>query len=77
MAVGPVEYLVIAFPGSRFTGAVAPALADAVTSGAVRILDLTFVRRGEGGELAHLELQDLDPGSSRRSSRWALSRPDC
>ncbi|MEU5286179.1 DUF6325 family protein [Streptomyces sp. NPDC020755] len=61
MAVGPVEYLVIAFPGSRFTGAVAPALADAVSSGAVRTGDLAFVRRAQGGALAPVELRELDP----------------
>ncbi|NEE56140.1 SHOCT domain-containing protein, partial [Streptomyces sp. SID8455] len=45
MAVGPVEHLVIAFPGSGFTGSVVPVLADAVASGAVRARDLAFVRR--------------------------------
>ncbi|MGW4838076.1 DUF6325 family protein [Streptomyces globisporus] len=61
MAVGPVEYLVIAFPGGRFTGAVAPALADAVSSGAVRAGDLAFVRRTEGGAPAPVDLRELDP----------------
>ncbi|MFD5204156.1 DUF6325 family protein [Streptomyces sp. NPDC058375] len=61
MAVGPVEYLVIAFPGSRFTGSFAPALADAVASGAVRPGDLVFVRRAEGAPLTSVELRELDP----------------
>ncbi|MEW1688681.1 MULTISPECIES: DUF6325 family protein [unclassified Streptomyces] len=57
-----MEYLVVAFPGSRFTGAIAPALADAVASKAVRILDLTFVYRAEDGTIEIVELEDLDPG---------------
>ncbi|MEW2069676.1 DUF6325 family protein [Streptomyces sp. NPDC007346] len=61
MAVGPVEHLVIAFPGSGFTGAVVPVLADAVASGAVRTGDLAFVRRAEGGPLTPVELGELDP----------------
>ncbi|WLQ44862.1 DUF6325 family protein [Streptomyces laculatispora] len=61
MAVGPVEYLVVAFPGSRFTGAIAPALADAVASKAVRIIDLAFVYRADDGTLETVELDDLDP----------------
>ncbi|MET7646985.1 DUF6325 family protein [Streptomyces sp. NPDC005426] len=61
MAVGPVEYLVVAFPGSRFTGAIAPALAEAVASKAVRILDLTFVHRAEDGAIETIELDELDP----------------
>ncbi|THA76119.1 hypothetical protein E6R60_13755 [Streptomyces sp. A0642] len=56
-----MEYLVVAFPGSRFTGAIAPALAEAVASKAVRILDLTFVYRTEDGALETVELEDLDP----------------
>ncbi|MFF1835453.1 DUF6325 family protein [Streptomyces sp. NPDC058231] len=56
-----MEYLVVAFPGSHFTGAIAPALADAVASKAVRILDLTFVYRAEDGTLELVELEDLDP----------------
>ncbi|MFI6858497.1 DUF6325 family protein [Streptomyces sp. NPDC050421] len=61
MAVGPVEYLVVAFPGSRFTGAIAPALAEAVASKAVRIIDLTFVHRAEDGAIEIIELDELDP----------------
>lgn len=61
VAVGPVEYLVVAFPGSRFTGAIAPALAEAVVSKAVRIIDLTFVQRDEDGAIEIVELDDLDP----------------
>ncbi|MFJ4827936.1 DUF6325 family protein [Streptomyces bacillaris] len=61
MAVGPVEHLVIAFPGSGFTGTVLPVLADAVASGAVRPADLAFVRRAEGGALTSVELRELDP----------------
>ncbi|WP_411082891.1 DUF6325 family protein [Streptomyces sp. cmx-18-6] len=61
MAVGPVEYLVIAFPGSRFAEAIAPVLADAVASGAVRARDLAFVRRAEDGTPTRAELRELDP----------------
>ncbi len=61
VAVGPVEHLVIAFPGSGFTGTVLPVLADAVASGAVRPADLAFVRRAEGGAPAPVGLRELDP----------------
>ncbi|GGU70777.1 DUF6325 family protein [Streptomyces bacillaris] len=61
MAVGPVEHLVIAFPGSGFTGTVVPVLADAVASGAVRPADLAFVRRADGGAPTPVELRELDP----------------
>ena len=31
--IGPVEYLIVAFPGNRFRGEIAPALADLVEEG--------------------------------------------
>lgn len=64
MAVGPVEYLVIAFPGSSFTGSIAPALAGAVSSGAVRAADLAFVHRPGEGAPVQVELRALDAGGA-------------
>ncbi|MFD6276436.1 DUF6325 family protein [Streptomyces sp. NPDC060209] len=62
MAVGPVEYLVVTFPGGRFADAIAPVLADAVASEAVRILDLAFARRAAGGSaVERVELREMDP----------------
>ena len=61
MAVGPVEYLVVAFPGSTFNGAIVPELKKLVDGGIVRILDLTFVKRDEDGAVRLLELDTLGP----------------
>ena len=59
--VGPVQYMVVAFPGNKFRGEIAPALLELVESGMVRIIDLTFVGKDEGGEVLTFELADLDP----------------
>ena len=40
MTTGPVEYIVVAFPGNEFTGKIAPELIALVDSGTVKILDL-------------------------------------
>ena len=61
MAIGPVEYVIIKFPGNQFKGEIVPALADLVESGTVRILDLVFVMKDEDGNIASLEYEDL-PG---------------
>ncbi len=45
MQLGPVEYVVIAFPGSQFTGEIAPALADLIDAGTIRVIDLAFVSK--------------------------------
>ena len=60
MQLGPVEYAVIAFPGSRFTGEIAPALADLVEAGTIRIIDLAFVMKDADGAVVTAELGDLD-----------------
>lgn len=59
--IGPVQYLIVAFPGNKFRGEIAPALAGLVESGMVRIIDLTFVGKDEAGEVTAFELSDLDP----------------
>ena len=59
--IGPVEYLIVAFPGNRFTGEIAPALADLVDAGTIRIIDIAFVTKDEDGAIAAFELTELDP----------------
>ena len=59
--IGPVDYAVIAFPGNQFKGEIAPALADLVEAGTVRIIDVAFVGKDETGEIFTLELTQLDP----------------
>jgi hypothetical protein len=59
--IGPVDYLIVAFPGNRFQGEIAPALADLVDAGTIRIIDLAFVSKDENGDIGAFELTDLDP----------------
>jgi hypothetical protein len=57
---GPIDYLVVEFPGNRMTGEGFPLLVDLVDSGIIRILDLVFVTRGADGSIAAVEIADLD-----------------
>jgi Family of unknown function (DUF6325) len=59
--IGPVDYAVIGFPGNRFTGAIAPALADLVESGTIRLIDAAFVSKEEDGEVLAFEFTELAP----------------
>jgi Family of unknown function (DUF6325) len=59
-ALGPVELAVIGFPGSQFSGEIAPAVADLVASGTVSILDLLFITRDDDGTVAGFELTEVD-----------------
>lgn len=58
--LGPVDWLVLEFPGSRFTGEIAPILDGLVESGTIRVLDLVLVRKEDDGSLDFFELSDVD-----------------
>ena len=57
---GPIDYLVVEFPGNRMNGKAFPLLVDLVDRGLIRILDLVFVRKELDGSVAGLELSDVD-----------------
>jgi len=59
--IGPVDFAIIAFPGSQFTGEIAPALAELVDAGTVRIIDTVFVQKTLDGDVIGAELTELDP----------------
>jgi hypothetical protein len=59
--IGPVDYAIIAFPGNKFRGEIAPALAELVENETIRIIDVTFVGKNADGEAVAMELTELDP----------------
>ena len=58
--MGPIDYLVVEFPGSRMTGEGLPLLVDLVDAGIIRILDLVFVERKLDGSVSALEIADFN-----------------
>lgn len=60
MDLGPVDCLVVVFPGNRFGGEIVPALTDLLARDLVRILDVTFVHKGADGTVTRLEIDGLD-----------------
>lgn len=58
--IGPVHYMIVAFPGNQFRGEIAPALSELVESNTIRIIDLTFVTKDADGNVAGSELSELD-----------------
>ncbi len=57
--MGPVEYLVVEFPGSQFSGEIVPALIELVETETIRIIDLLFIKKDEDGNIASFELSAL------------------
>lgn len=58
--MGPIDYIVVEFPGNRMTGEGLPILVDLVDRGLIRILDLLFVRKDADGSVAGMEIADFD-----------------
>jgi Family of unknown function (DUF6325) len=59
--IGPVDYLIVGFPGNRFTGDIAPAIGELVDAGTIRIIDIAFVGKDEDGNAVAMEVTELDP----------------
>ena len=58
--MGPIDYLVVEFPGSRMTGEGLPLLVDLVDRGIIRILDFVFVKKELDGSMTGMAITDLD-----------------
>jgi hypothetical protein len=58
--LGPVDYIVVEFPGSKFNGEIAPALMDLIDKNIVRVLDLVILTKEADGSIDAIEISDLD-----------------
>jgi hypothetical protein len=60
VAIGPVEYLILGFPGNQFKGEIVPALSKLIENETVRIIDLVFILKDPDGNIATFEFDQLD-----------------
>jgi hypothetical protein len=58
--MGPIDYVVIEFPGNKMTGEGLPILVDLVDRGIIRLIDLVFFTKGDDGSVAVVEIADFD-----------------
>jgi hypothetical protein len=58
--MGPIDYIVVEFPGNRMTGEGMPLLVDLVERGIIRVLDLVFVLKDLDGSTRGMAIADLD-----------------
>jgi hypothetical protein len=57
--MGPIDYIIVEWPGRQPSGEAIPYLIDLVDRGLVRILDLAFITKGEDGSVTGLEISEL------------------
>jgi Family of unknown function (DUF6325) len=62
--MGPIDYMIVEFPGSRMSGEGLPLLVDLVNRGIIRILDLVFIRKLPDGAIVRLELNAPTDGQA-------------
>src|ERR1700761_473905 len=54
--MGPIDYIVVEWPGLHPNGEVAPHLIDLVDRGLIRVLDLVFLAKDEDGTVRGIEV---------------------
>lgn len=57
--MGPIDYVVIEWPGRQPTGEAAPIIVDLVERGIIRVLDVAFMTKAEDGTVAGVELAEV------------------
>lgn len=57
--MGPIDYVLIEWPGQQPSGEAAPLLVDLVDRGIIRMLDFAFITKDEGGEVAGVEISEV------------------
>ena len=57
--MGPIDYVLVEWPGRQPNGEVAPHLVELVDRGLIRILDLAFIAKDEDGSVVGMEIADL------------------
>ncbi|HEY9293533.1 MAG TPA: DUF6325 family protein [Microlunatus sp.] len=58
---GPIDVVVLNFPGNQFKGEIVPALRDLVVRDLIRVIDLLLVYKDEDGSVGTITLEGLGP----------------
>lgn len=58
MALGPIEVVVIAFPGNRFNGQILPELGRLLDAGTISIVDGLLITKDEAGSTTFVEIDE-------------------
>jgi uncharacterized membrane protein len=64
VTLGPVELVVVGFPGSRFSGEIRPRIQDLVDRNIVNIVDALLVMKDDQGDVTLFELEELEDGDA-------------
>jgi len=71
--MGPVDFLIVRFPGNKFSGLIAPELKKLEKNGLIRIIDLVFVLKDKKGKILITEAKNLGGVEGDAFSQFAKS----
>src|SRR5512137_2534982 len=74
--LGPVDYVLVRFPKNRFSGEIAPELANLERNGIIRIIDLVFVVKDKNGDIVIMKAQDLGDEAGDAFSEFSCATSD-
>jgi len=57
--MGPIDFILVEWPGKQPTGEAAPYLVDLVERGIIRVLDLAFITKAEDGSVVGMDIKDV------------------
>lgn len=60
MALGPIEVLEVAFPGSAFNGKILPEIERLIDAEIITVIDGLLVRKADDGSVVFVEFDELD-----------------
>ncbi len=69
MSLGPIEVVVIAFPGNEFNGKILPELERLIDNDTITIIDELFLSKDADGEVTFVEFDEI--GGNEDASRLA------
>ena len=63
LEMGPIDYVVLEWPGRQPKGDAVPLIIDLVERGIIRVLDIALMVKGDDGSVAAIDLGELDDDS--------------
>ncbi|MFZ4677579.1 MAG: DUF6325 family protein [Nodosilinea sp.] len=60
MSLGPVEMLLVKFPGNQFKGEIVPALKELIETNTIRVMDILFLKKDADGNLTIVEISEIE-----------------
>ncbi len=62
MALGPIELLVMGFPGNQFTGGILPEIERLVDNDIITLVDILLIYKDDNGDVEIVEVDQVDAG---------------